>query len=151
MVSINRSDPPDTDVSAEIPPSSFVEGTKKVKSPAALRKAGIAILDIGKRIEHAGSMDALDALQDEFEAALRGAVMGARDGTVSRTGWMRSGLATNSCAMKSQCAARACDGTATMTTSSRSSRRKALERADQPTVSCNCGQRKNRLPGLPNS
>jgi hypothetical protein len=107
-----------------------VEGTKKIKSVAALRKAGIAVIDIGERIEHAGSMDALEALQDEFKAVLRGAVMGLQRWRMSlsanrlplrrdmrwtmapsvATGWMRSGLATNSCAMKSQCAARACDG-----------------------------------------
>ena len=86
MVSINRSERPDTDMSADIPPSSSVEGTKKIKSPAALRKAGIAVVDIGERIEHAGSIDALEALQEEFEAVLRGAVMGARDGTISSDG-----------------------------------------------------------------
>jgi hypothetical protein len=61
MVSINRSERPVTDMSAEILPSASVEGTKKIKSVAALRKAGIAVLDIGERIEHAGSMDALEA------------------------------------------------------------------------------------------
>jgi TRAP-type uncharacterized transport system substrate-binding protein len=55
----------------------------------APEKAGAlatAILDIGERIEHASSMDALEALQDELEAILRGAVMGLRDGTISSDG-----------------------------------------------------------------
>jgi hypothetical protein len=83
MVSINRSDPPDTDMSAKIPCSSSVEGNRKIKSVAALR---IAVLDIGERIEQAGSMDALEALQDELEAVLRRAVTGLRDGTISSDG-----------------------------------------------------------------
>jgi hypothetical protein len=86
MLSINRSDGPDTDMSTEIPSSASVEGTKKIKSVAALRKARIAVLDIGERIEHAGSMDALEALRDELEAVLRGAVLGLRDGTISSDG-----------------------------------------------------------------
>src|SRR5882757_5928190 len=45
-----------------------------------------AILDIGERIEHATSMDALDALQDELETILRNAVIGLRDGTISNDG-----------------------------------------------------------------
>ena len=45
-----------------------------------------AILDIGERIEHAHSLDALEALQDELEAILRGAVIGLRDGTLSGDG-----------------------------------------------------------------
>jgi hypothetical protein len=129
-----------------------VEGTRRIKSLAALRKTRIALLDTGERIEHAGSMDALKVLQDEFDAVLRGAVMGLRDDTISNDGLNGFRLATSSCAMKSQCAARACDDTpATMTTSSWSRRRRALDRADQPTDSRNRGQRKNRLPGLPNS
>jgi hypothetical protein len=86
MASINRSDPPDTDMSAKIPSSSSVEGTKGIKSVTAPRKTRIAVLDIGERIEHAGSMDALEALQDELEAVLRGAVTGLRDGTISSDG-----------------------------------------------------------------
>jgi hypothetical protein len=37
-------------------------------------------------MEHATSMDALDTLQDELEAILRGAVIGLRDGTISTDG-----------------------------------------------------------------
>src|SRR5258707_8284503 len=53
------------------------------------KKAGeraTAILDIGERIEHATSMDALDALQEELEQILRGMVVGLRDGTISSDG-----------------------------------------------------------------
>ena len=56
---------------------------------AAPEKAGelaTAVLDIGERIEHATSLDALAALQDELETILRGAVLGLRDGTVSSDG-----------------------------------------------------------------
>jgi TRAP-type uncharacterized transport system substrate-binding protein len=55
----------------------------------APEKAGelvTAILDIGDRIEHANSMDSLEALQDELEEILRGAVVGLRDGTISTDG-----------------------------------------------------------------
>jgi TRAP-type uncharacterized transport system substrate-binding protein len=45
-----------------------------------------AILDIGERVEHADSLDSLEALQDELEAILRGAVIGLRDGTISSDG-----------------------------------------------------------------
>ena len=45
-----------------------------------------AILDVGERIEHANSLDALEALQDELEEILRGAVVGLRDGTISTDG-----------------------------------------------------------------
>jgi hypothetical protein len=37
-------------------------------------------------MEHAKSLDSLDALQDELEAILRGAVIGLRDGTISTDG-----------------------------------------------------------------
>jgi hypothetical protein len=55
----------------------------------AAEKAGqlaTAILDIGERIEHADSLDSLDALQDELDGILRGAVIGLRDGTISSDG-----------------------------------------------------------------
>ena len=45
-----------------------------------------AILDIGERMEHANSLDALDELQDELETVLRGVVIGLRDGTISSDG-----------------------------------------------------------------
>jgi hypothetical protein len=41
---------------------------------------------IGEKIEHASSLDALEALQGELEAILRGAVIGLRDGTISSDG-----------------------------------------------------------------
>ncbi len=55
-------------------------------APEKASELATAILDIGERIEHASSMDAIDALQDELEAILRGAVIGLRDGTISSDG-----------------------------------------------------------------
>ncbi len=55
-------------------------------APEKAGELATAILDIGERLEHATSMDALDALQDELEAILRGAVIGLRDGTISTDG-----------------------------------------------------------------
>jgi hypothetical protein len=37
-------------------------------------------------MQHANSLDALQALQDELEEILRGAVIGLRDGTISTDG-----------------------------------------------------------------
>jgi TRAP-type uncharacterized transport system substrate-binding protein len=55
-------------------------------APEKASELATAILDIGERMEHATSMEALDALQDELEAILRGAVIGLRDGTISTDG-----------------------------------------------------------------
>ncbi|HEY5129422.1 MAG TPA: TAXI family TRAP transporter solute-binding subunit [Bradyrhizobium sp.] len=55
-------------------------------APEKASELATAILDIGERIEHAASMEALDTLQDELEAILRGAVIGLRDGTISSEG-----------------------------------------------------------------
>jgi TRAP-type uncharacterized transport system substrate-binding protein len=55
-------------------------------APEKASELATAILDIGERMEHATSMDALDALQDELETILRGAVVGLRDGTISTDG-----------------------------------------------------------------
>src|SRR5712691_3091325 len=55
-------------------------------APEKASELTTAILDIGERIEHATSMDALDALQEELEQILRGVVIGLRDGTVSSDG-----------------------------------------------------------------
>jgi TRAP-type uncharacterized transport system substrate-binding protein len=55
-------------------------------APEKAGELSTAILDIGQRVEHANSMEALDALQDELEAILRGAVIGLRDGTISSKG-----------------------------------------------------------------
>ena len=55
-------------------------------APEKASELATAILDIGERTAHATSMDALDALQDELEAILRGAVIGLRDGTISSNG-----------------------------------------------------------------
>ena len=55
-------------------------------APEKASELATAILDIGERVEHATSMEALDALQDELETVLRGAVIGLRDGTISKDG-----------------------------------------------------------------
>jgi hypothetical protein len=55
-------------------------------APEKASQLATAILGIGERIEHATSLDALDALQDELETVLRGAVVGLRDGTISSDG-----------------------------------------------------------------
>jgi TRAP-type uncharacterized transport system substrate-binding protein len=55
-------------------------------APEKASELSTAILDIGERIEHANSLDALEALQDELEGILRGAVVGLRDGTISSDG-----------------------------------------------------------------
>jgi hypothetical protein len=55
-------------------------------APEQASELATAILDIGERIEHANSLDAIDTLQDELEAILRGTVMGLRDGSISIDG-----------------------------------------------------------------
>ena len=55
-------------------------------APEKASELATAILDIGERIAHANTVEALDALQDELEAILRGAVIGLRDGTISSDG-----------------------------------------------------------------
>jgi TRAP-type uncharacterized transport system substrate-binding protein len=55
-------------------------------APEKAGELATAILDIGERIEHAHSLDAIEALQDELETILRGAVIGLRDGTISADG-----------------------------------------------------------------
>jgi TRAP-type uncharacterized transport system substrate-binding protein len=55
-------------------------------APEKASELATAILDIGDRMQHAHSLDALQALQDELEAILRGAVIGLRDGTISTDG-----------------------------------------------------------------
>jgi TRAP-type uncharacterized transport system substrate-binding protein len=55
-------------------------------APEKASELATAILDIGGRVAHATSLDALDGLQDELEAILRGAVVGLRDGTISTDG-----------------------------------------------------------------
>jgi TRAP-type uncharacterized transport system substrate-binding protein len=55
-------------------------------APEKAGELATAILVIGEKTEHARSLDALEALQDELEAILRGAVMGLRDGTISTDG-----------------------------------------------------------------
>jgi TRAP-type uncharacterized transport system substrate-binding protein len=55
-------------------------------APEKASELATAILDIGERIVHAETMEALDGLQDELESVLRGAVIGLRDGTISSDG-----------------------------------------------------------------
>jgi TRAP-type uncharacterized transport system substrate-binding protein len=55
-------------------------------APEKASELATAILDIGERLEHATSQEALDVLQDELEGVLRGVVIGLRDGTISSDG-----------------------------------------------------------------
>jgi TRAP-type uncharacterized transport system substrate-binding protein len=55
-------------------------------APEKASELATAILDIGERMKHAKTLDQLDALQDELETILRGAVIGLRDGTISSDG-----------------------------------------------------------------
>jgi hypothetical protein len=55
-------------------------------APEKASALATAILDIGEKIEHAETLDAIEKLQDELEAILRGAVIGLRDGTISSDG-----------------------------------------------------------------
>ena len=55
-------------------------------APEKASELATAILDIGERMAHARTIDALDELQDELEEILRGAVVGLRDGTISSDG-----------------------------------------------------------------
>jgi TRAP-type uncharacterized transport system substrate-binding protein len=55
-------------------------------APEKASELATAILDIGERIQHAPSMEALDGLQDELETILRGVVIGLRDGAISSDG-----------------------------------------------------------------
>ena len=55
-------------------------------APEKASELATAILDVGERIAHVTTMDALDKLQDELETILRGAVIGLRDGTISSDG-----------------------------------------------------------------
>jgi TRAP-type uncharacterized transport system substrate-binding protein len=55
-------------------------------APEKASELATAILSIGERIEHVHTVDELEALEDELEAILRGAVIGLRDGTISSDG-----------------------------------------------------------------
>jgi TRAP-type uncharacterized transport system substrate-binding protein len=55
-------------------------------APEKASELATRILGIGERIEHAHTLDELEALEDELEAILRGAVVGLRDGTISSDG-----------------------------------------------------------------
>lgn len=55
-------------------------------APEKASQLATAVLDIGERMADAKSLDALDQLQDELEAILRGVVVGLRDGTISSDG-----------------------------------------------------------------
>ena len=55
-------------------------------APEKASELATRILSIGERIEHAHTLDELEALEDELEAILRGAVIGLRDGTISSDG-----------------------------------------------------------------
>jgi hypothetical protein len=55
-------------------------------APEKASELATRILSIGERIEHAHTLDELEALEDDLEAILRGAVVGLRDGTISSDG-----------------------------------------------------------------
>jgi hypothetical protein len=55
-------------------------------APERASELAIAILVGGEKIEHADSLDGLEQLADELEKISRGAVIGLRDGTISRDG-----------------------------------------------------------------
>ena len=55
-------------------------------APEKAGELATAILDIGERVVDVQTIEALDRLQDELEAVLRGAVIGLRDGTISSDG-----------------------------------------------------------------
>lgn len=55
-------------------------------APEKASELATAILDIGEKVAHASTMEAIDRLQDELEAVLRGVVIGLRDGTISSDG-----------------------------------------------------------------
>lgn len=54
--------------------------------PEKASELATEILTIGEKIEHAHTMDQLEALQEELEKILRGVVVGLRDGIVSSDG-----------------------------------------------------------------
>ncbi len=77
-------------------------------APEKASELATAILDIGERVTHVQTTEALDGLQDELESVLRGVVIGLRDAApFPATGSTPSSSAMNSCAMKSACAGRA--------------------------------------------
>ena len=55
-------------------------------APEKASQLATAILDIGEKVHQAGSIEAIEKLQDELEAILRGVVVGLRDGTISSDG-----------------------------------------------------------------
>ena len=77
-------------------------------APEKASELATAILDIGERMEHATSMEALDALAGRTRnRASGGGDRAARRHHLERTGWIRSSSAMNSCATSSACGARA--------------------------------------------
>jgi len=55
-------------------------------APERASELATAILVVGEKVEHAASLDSLEALHDELETILRGAVIGLHDGTISCDG-----------------------------------------------------------------
>ena len=55
-------------------------------APEKAGELATAILGIGERVTDVQTVEALNRLQDELEAVLRGAVIGLRDGTISSDG-----------------------------------------------------------------
>jgi hypothetical protein len=54
--------------------------------PENASQLATSILDVGERIDHARTIEAVEQLQDELEAILRRAIIGLRDGTISSDG-----------------------------------------------------------------
>jgi TRAP-type uncharacterized transport system substrate-binding protein len=55
-------------------------------APERAGELATTVLDIGQKVKQANSPQALDALQEELDDVLRGAVIGLRDGTISSNG-----------------------------------------------------------------
>ena len=55
-------------------------------APERAGELATELLTIGEKIEHAHSLDEIDALQDQLEGILRGVIIGLRDGTLSGDG-----------------------------------------------------------------
>lgn len=55
-------------------------------SPEKASQLATAVLSIGEKVEHAHTLDDIEALQEELETILRGAIIGLRDGTLSNDG-----------------------------------------------------------------
>jgi hypothetical protein len=69
-------------------PGIFAETVEEGLLSASPKAGALAasLLEIGEKIEDTNSIEALDALQEQFEAILKQVFAGLRDGTVSADG-----------------------------------------------------------------